>query len=98
MPIVNLWFPRGIVADIHHRSAPGHKLPAVVNVWWALWLVGLVSGLGLTYDDSTDEIIARAYQSVTGLLVGDLAMVGAAVAGILMVRTLTDRQLVHIGD
>ncbi len=98
VPIVNLWFPRGIVADIHHRSAPGHKLPAVVNVWWALWLVGLVSGLGLTYDDSTDEIIARAYQSVTGLLVGDLAMVGAAVAGILMVRTLTDRQLVHIGD
>ncbi|WP_449353404.1 DUF4328 domain-containing protein, partial [Streptomyces shaanxiensis] len=59
VPIVNLWFPRGIVADIHHRSAPGHKLPAVVNVWWALWLVGLVSGLGLTYDDSTDEIIAR---------------------------------------
>ena len=101
VPIVNLWFPRGIVADIHHRSAPGHKLPAVVNVWWALWLVGLVSGLGLTYDDSTDEIIARAYHGVTGLLVGDLAMVGAAVAGILMVRTLTalsDRQLVHIGD
>lgn len=101
VPIVNLWFPRGIVADIHHRSAPGHKLPAVVNVWWALWLVGLVSGLGLTYDDSTDEIIARAYHGVTALLVGDLAMVGAAVAGILMVRTLTaltDRQLVHIGD
>ena len=101
VPIVNLWFPRGIVADIHHRSAPGHKLPAVVNVWWALWLVGLVSGLGLTYDDSTDEIIARAYHGVTALLVGDLAMVGAAVAGILMVRTLTaltDRQLVHMGD
>ncbi|MFC8434420.1 DUF4328 domain-containing protein [Streptomyces sp. NPDC057253] len=97
VPIVNLWFPRGIVADIHHQSAPGHKLPAVVNVWWALWLVGLVSGLGLTYDDSTDEVIARAYHGVTGLLVGDLAMVGAAVAGILMVRTLTDRQLVHIG-
>ncbi|MFE3856250.1 DUF4328 domain-containing protein [Streptomyces griseorubiginosus] len=99
VPIVNLWFPRGIVADIHHRSAPGHKLPAVVNVWWALWLVGLVSGLGLTYDDSTDEIIARAYHGVTALLVGDLAMVGAAVAGILMVRTLTaltDRQLVHM--
>ncbi|MFF7279480.1 DUF4328 domain-containing protein [Streptomyces griseorubiginosus] len=101
VPIVNLWFPRGIVADIHHRSAPGHKLPAVVNVWWALWLVGLVSGLGLTYDDSTDEIIARAYHGVTALLVGDLAMVGAAVAGILMVRTLTaltDRQLVHMGE
>ncbi|MFF7948934.1 DUF4328 domain-containing protein [Streptomyces griseorubiginosus] len=98
VPIVNLWFPRGIVADIHHKSAPGQKLPAVVNVWWALWLVGLVAGVGLTYDDSTDEIIARAYHGVTGLLLADLAVVGAAVAAVLMVRTLTDTQHAHIGD
>ncbi|MDH6497880.1 DUF4328 domain-containing protein [Streptomyces sp. SAI-149] len=96
VPVVNLWFPRGIVADIHRRSAPGHKLPAVVNVWWALWLVGLVTGLGLTYDDSTDETIARAYQGVTGLLVADVAVVGAAVAGIVMVRTLTAVQILHM--
>lgn len=92
VPIVNLWFPRGIVADIHHRSSPGQKLPAVVNVWWALWLVGMFTDLGLTYDDTTDEIIARAYHGVTGLLVADLAVVGAAVAGIVMVRTLTAAQ------
>ncbi|MFF7050786.1 DUF4328 domain-containing protein [Streptomyces griseorubiginosus] len=98
VPIVNLWFPRGIVADIHRKSAPGRKLPAVVNVWWALWLVGLVAGVGLTYDDSTDEIIARAYHGVTGLLLADLAVVGAAVAAVLMVRTLTDTQHAHIGD
>ncbi|MER6494271.1 DUF4328 domain-containing protein [Streptomyces griseorubiginosus] len=98
VPVVNLWFPRGIVADIHHKSAPGRKLPAVVNVWWALWLVGLVTGVGLTYDDSTDEIIARAYYGVTGLLLADLAVVGAAVAAVLMVRTLTDTQHAHIGD
>ncbi|MEU5040719.1 DUF4328 domain-containing protein [Streptomyces griseorubiginosus] len=96
VPIVNLWFPRGIVADIHRRSAPGRKLPAVVNVWWALWLVGLVTGVGLMYDDSTDEIIARAYHGVTGLLLADLAVVGAAVAAVLMVRTLTDTQHAHI--
>ncbi|WP_020134335.1 DUF4328 domain-containing protein [Streptomyces sp. 351MFTsu5.1] len=98
VPIVNLWFPRGIVADIHHKSAPGRKLPAVVNVWWALWLVGLVTGVGLMYDDSTDETIARAYHGVTGLLLADLAVVGAAVAAVLMVRTLTDTQHAHIGD
>ena len=98
VPVVNLWFPRGIVADIHHKSAPGRKLPAVVNVWWALWLVGLVTGVGLTYDDSTDEIIARAYHGVTGLLLADLAVVGAAVTAVLMVRTLTDTQHAHIGD
>lgn len=98
VPIVNLWFPRGIVADIHHKSAPGRKLPVVVNVWWALWLIGSLSGFGLMYDGNTDHVIARAYQGVTALLVSDLAVVGAAVAAILMVRTLTDGQLVRIDD
>ena len=96
VPVVNLWFPRGIVADIHRRSAPDRKLPAVVNVWWGLWLVGMVTGLGLTYDGGTDDVIARAYDGVTSLLVADLAVVGAAVAGILMVRTLTAVQRVSI--
>ncbi|MFJ9005103.1 DUF4328 domain-containing protein [Streptomyces canus] len=98
VPIVNLWFPRGIVADIHHKSAPDRKLPVVVNVWWALWLVGMVTGLGLMYDGDTDDLIARAYNGVTTLLVADLAVVGAAVAGILMVRALTAVQLVYIDD
>jgi len=98
VPIANLWIPRGIVADIHHKSAPDQKLPAVVNVWWALWLVGSLSGFGLMYDGDTDHVIARAYQGVTGLLVADLAVVGAAVAAILMVRTLTAVQLVRIDD
>ncbi|RRR75722.1 DUF4328 domain-containing protein [Streptomyces sp. RP5T] len=97
VPLANLWIPRGIVADIHHRSAPGRRLPAVVNVWWALWLVGMVTGVGLMYDGDTDDVIARAYYGVTTLLVADLAVVGAAVAAILMVRTLTGGQLVHIG-
>jgi hypothetical protein len=98
VPIANLWIPRGIVVDIHRRSAPDRKLPAVVNVWWALWLVGMVTGLGLTYRGDTDDIIARAYDGVGTLLFADLAVVGAAVAGILMVRALTAVQLVHTDD
>ncbi|WP_406393813.1 DUF4328 domain-containing protein [Streptomyces sp. NBC_00882] len=98
VPIANLWIPRGIVADIHHKSAPDRKLPVAVNVWWALWLVGMVTGVGLMYDGDTDDLIARAYHGVTTLLVADLAVVGAAVAGILMVRALTAVQLVHIED
>jgi hypothetical protein len=97
VPIANLWIPRGIVADIHHKSAPDRKLPVVVNVWWALWLVGMVTGVGLMYDGDTDDLIARAYNGVTTLLAADLAVVGAAVAGILMVRALTAVQLVYIG-
>jgi hypothetical protein len=98
VPLANLWIPRGIVADIHHKSAPGRKLPVVVNVWWALWLIGMLTGVGLMYDGDTDDVIARAYHGVTTLLVADLAVVGAAVAGILMVRALTAVQRVHMED
>lgn len=98
VPLANLWIPRGIVADIHRKSAPDRKLPAVVNVWWALWLVGTVTGVGLMYDGDTDDLIVRAYHGVTTLLVADLAVVGAAVAGILMVRALAAVQLVHMDD
>ncbi|MFF0091624.1 DUF4328 domain-containing protein [Streptomyces canus] len=94
VPIANLWIPRGIVADIHHQSAPDRKLPVVVNVWWALWLLGMVTGVGLMYDGDTDDLIARAYHGATTLLVADLAVVGAAVAGVLMVRALTAVQRV----
>ncbi|WP_420710827.1 DUF4328 domain-containing protein [Streptomyces sp. MUSC 125] len=93
VPIVNLWIPRGIVADVFHASAPGRKLPASLNVWWALWLIGMLSGVGFVYRDSTDEIIARTYTGVGPLLVFDAAVVGSAVAGALVVRALTRVQL-----
>ncbi|MDO0930931.1 DUF4328 domain-containing protein [Streptomyces sp. DG2A-72] len=92
IPIANLWIPRALVADIHRTGAPEQPLPRVVNWWWALWLVGMVSGVGLMYTDSTDEVIARAYSDVGLLLAADAAMVGAAVAGALMVRALTSAQ------
>ncbi|WP_328748879.1 DUF4328 domain-containing protein [Streptomyces sp. NBC_00285] len=98
VPLANLWIPRGIVVDIHRKSAPDRKLPVIVNVWWALWLVGMVTGLGLTYRGGADDVIARAYHGVGSLLFADLAVIGAAVAGILMVRALTAVQLVHIDD
>ncbi|MEU6352804.1 DUF4328 domain-containing protein [Streptomyces sp. NPDC047072] len=93
VPIVNLWFPRGIVADAFRGSAPDRPLPRSVNVWWALWLIGMLTDLGLNYSGSTDAMIARAYSNVSTLLVADLAVVGAAIAAIVMVRTLTALQL-----
>ncbi|MGI5456412.1 DUF4328 domain-containing protein [Streptomyces sp. CA-249302] len=89
VPVVNLWFPRGIIADAYRASAPGARLPWSLNVWWGLWLVGLASGVGLVYSDSTDKVIARAYDDVWQLLAADAALIGAAVAGILMVRAVT---------
>jgi hypothetical protein len=96
VPVVNLWFPRGIVADAFRTTAPGRKLPVAVNLWWGLWLIGMLSGVGLVYDDSTDEIIARAYTEVWPLLLSDAAVVGAAVAGAFAVRAVTAAQVERI--
>ncbi|MFD3581980.1 DUF4328 domain-containing protein [Streptomyces sp. NPDC058683] len=97
IPIGNLWIPRGIVADVFRDSAPERRLPWIVNVWWALWLVGLVSGVGLMNSDSTDELIARAYGDVRPLVLSDLALVAAAVAGAFVVRAVTRVQVEREG-
>ncbi|MFF4356628.1 DUF4328 domain-containing protein [Streptomyces sp. NPDC001604] len=96
VPVVNLWFPRGIIADAYRASAPGERLPRSLNVWWGLWLIGMLSGVGLMSEDSTDEIIARAYTHVWQLLASDAAVVGAAVAGIFVVRAVTAVQERHL--
>ena len=49
IPLGNLWIPRRIVADAHQDSAPGERLPRSLNVWWALWLLGMFGGGGLMY-------------------------------------------------
>lgn len=95
VPVVNLWFPRGIVADAYRASAPERRLPAVVNVWWVLWLAGLLGGV-LQQGDDADSVIARAYSEIGPLLAADLAVVGAAVAGALMVRTVTAAQTTRL--
>ncbi|MEU9400384.1 DUF4328 domain-containing protein [Streptomyces sp. NPDC048242] len=98
LPVFNLWIPRGIVADVYRKSAPGRPLPAVLNVWWVLWLLGLVCGTGLMYSDGPDRLIERAYTDVWMLLFSEAVMVGAAVAGFLMVRAVTTAQLDRIAS
>ncbi|WP_376738560.1 DUF4328 domain-containing protein [Streptomyces noursei] len=95
VPIANLWIPRGIVVDIHRASAPGERLPRAVNWWWGLWLVGFLGGAGL-YAGTTDAAIARAYTNAALLLVVDAAVVGAAAAGVFVVRALTAVQQDHM--
>ncbi|WP_435284764.1 DUF4328 domain-containing protein [Streptomyces koelreuteriae] len=98
VPIANLWIPRGMVADVHGSVFPERRLPAVVNWWWGLWLAGLAGGVGLIYADSTDEVIARAYQGVWPLLAADLVIVAAAATAALMVHTLTTTQQERIDE
>ncbi|MGW1893306.1 DUF4328 domain-containing protein [Streptomyces sp. NPDC002004] len=98
VPVANLWVPRGIVADVHQASAPGTRLPHAVNWWWGLWLVATLSGVGLTTNLSTDDIIARAYTDVGLLLAVDAAVVAAAVAGVFVVRALTAVQQARLRE
>ncbi|MFC9506325.1 DUF4328 domain-containing protein [Streptomyces sp. NPDC057002] len=98
VPVVNLWIPRGMVADVHGSVFPERRLPAVVNWWWGLWLAGLAGGVGLFYADSTDDVIARAYNGVWPLLAADLVIVAAAATAALMVRTLTAAQQERIDE
>ncbi|WP_425246222.1 DUF4328 domain-containing protein [Streptomyces sp. NEAU-NA10] len=96
VPVANLWVPRGIIADVHRSGAPGERLPRALNWWWGLWLAGMLSGVGLMYTGSTDDVIARAYTDVAGLLAADAAVVGAAVAGVLLVRAVSFAQQARI--
>ncbi|MEU5594291.1 DUF4328 domain-containing protein [Streptomyces sp. NPDC020298] len=92
VPIANLWVPRGIIADAYEKSVPGRPLPRSLNVWWGLWLVGMLSGVGLMYTDSTDKVIERAYTEVWPLLVSEAAVIAAAIAGACAVRAITADQ------
>ncbi|MFF9604455.1 DUF4328 domain-containing protein [Streptomyces sp. NPDC014684] len=96
VPVVNLWFPRGIVADAFRATAPERRLPRSVNVWWALWLAGMFGGAGIVSRDSPDETIARAYHGIWPLLAADAAVVGAAVAGAVAVRAVSAAQVERI--
>ncbi|OLZ62616.1 hypothetical protein AV521_41335 [Streptomyces sp. IMTB 2501] len=96
VPVVNLWFPRGIVVDAFRGSAPGRKLPGSVNVWWGLWLIGMLTGVGIVYRDSTDRIIERAYTEGWQLWLSDAFVVAAAVAGAFAVRAVTAAQVERI--
>lgn len=96
VPVAQLWVPRGIVVDVHQRSAPKERVPRAVNWWWGLWLAGIPSGV-LTSSASTDEVIARAYTDVRLLLAADAAVVAAAVAAVFVVRELTAVQQKRLG-
>ncbi|MFI8350412.1 DUF4328 domain-containing protein [Streptomyces sp. NPDC085596] len=62
VPIVNFWFPRRIVLEAWDASAPqgrpaGH---ALVNVWWTLWIVSLLTDRLTTRSESVD-VMAFSY-------------------------------------
>ncbi|MDX3751008.1 DUF4328 domain-containing protein [Streptomyces sp. AK08-02] len=94
VPVVSLWFPRRIMMDIWDASSPAgtRASHALVNAWWALWLVALFTSRGdFGAFDGADT--AEAIRSdVVQVLVSDVADIAAAVLAILVVLRLTRMQ------
>ncbi|MES9523990.1 DUF4328 domain-containing protein [Streptomyces capoamus] len=93
-PVVNLWFPRRIVADSWDASAPwgsrsGHT---PVNAWWTLWLVGIVVGRFADTSNRHAETADELKEAARAMLFSDALDIAAAVLAIVVVLQLTRMQ------
>lgn len=93
-PVVNLWFPRRIVADTWEASAPrgargGHGL---VNAWWTVWLVGLFVGRFAYSSSRNAETADELREAAKAMLVSDAVDIAAAVLAVVVVLRLTRMQ------
>ncbi|MCZ4123393.1 DUF4328 domain-containing protein [Streptomyces sp. H39-S7] len=73
-------------------GSPSRVKYTLLNVWWTLWVSSSVLGqvLARAFDDSgTAESIRTAD---TAFMFSDVVSIAAAVAAILVVRKLSDRQ------
>lgn len=94
VPVVSLWFPRRVMLDIWDASSPAGTRAShwLVNAWWTLWLVSLLtSRVGYsTYSDS--ETAEEIRDAVGQVLVSDVTDIAAAVLALLVVLRLTRMQ------
>ncbi|MFF9623911.1 DUF4328 domain-containing protein [Streptomyces griseosporeus] len=93
-PVVNLWFPRRIVADSWDASAPwgsrsGH---ALVNAWWTLWLVSLLLGRFAERSSRQAETADALREAAKAMLLSDSLDIAAATLAITVVVHLTRMQ------
>lgn len=93
MPVVNLWFPRRIAADIWDASGPDRpRSHALLNAWWGAWLASLFAGRAAArgYADSeSPEDVLRALEQ---LMFVDALDTVAAVLAVLFVLAVTRMQ------
>ncbi|MFF9123434.1 DUF4328 domain-containing protein [Streptomyces sp. NPDC014889] len=93
-PVVNLWYPRRITADIWDASSPADRSGShrLVDVWWALWLIGLlvdrVAATAYNRADTAEELHRAGGQ----MMLSDALDIVAAVLAVLVVLRLTRMQ------
>ncbi|MFF4695879.1 DUF4328 domain-containing protein [Streptomyces chattanoogensis] len=93
VPVVNLWFPRRIAADIWNASADGSsRSRALLNWWWAVWIVDLLFGRLASRRYVAAETPEEIKGAIAGLMASDGFNIAAAVLAVLFVRRLTRMQ------
>ncbi|MEU2062320.1 DUF4328 domain-containing protein [Streptomyces sp. NPDC013455] len=93
-PIVNLWFPRRIVADSWDASAPwgersGHT---PVNAWWTLWIADLFVGRYADTVSRRAETAEELREAAKVMLFSDALDIVPAVLAAVVVLRLTRMQ------
>jgi Domain of unknown function (DUF4328) len=109
IPIFNLWRPKQIANDIWRGSDPDAPadqgdawqraaVPAIVHVWWALWVAGLgfaivavvdaLSKIDFRSNSSGQQVHVDPVLTAIGAAIG----IASAVCWILVVRAITARQ------
>jgi len=94
VPVVSLWFPRRIMLDIWDASSPaGTRAPqGLVNAWWTLWIVSLVTNRTGVSAYNRAETAEEIQDAVVQLALSDFSDIAAAVLAILVVLRLTRMQ------
>lgn len=94
MPVVSMWFPRRIMLDIWDASSPaGTRAPhTLVNAWWTVWMVALVTTRFGSSAYSRAETAEEIQDAVSQVLLSDVVDIAAAVLAILVVLRLTRMQ------
>lgn len=104
IPIMNLWRPYQVIAEIWRASDPEISDPEgqawltapvspLIKIWWAFWIIGGVIGNFLLRSafQEPEDIEAFRTQSIT-FIVSDGLDIVAAILAILVVLYIADRQ------
>lgn len=94
VPIANLWYPRRVVVDIWDASSTGDKPGghALINVWWALWLLTNTIGRFLYTAFDAADTSQEIHDSMTQVMFADGVDLVAALVAVALVLRLTRMQ------
>ena len=95
VPLANFWYPRRVVLDVWDASDPSGARPrhALINFWWALWLVSSQVGWIMQRAYGAAHTAADFREAALEVMISDAVDVVAAGLAALVVLRLSRMQL-----